>query len=396
MTEQHKDYAYLPEDLLLQMLEKTPETAKQLAATVQLNTEQADRARATLHEQAIIRTCPEGEYTSSIMAADGANIIEHKTSADILLALAVGVDGLSNQESSAWPADARQYQQWQAVLPHHVANTRLSQGIMFLMELSILAETDREIRIMDGSHLTTILKLNSLLSANDRDAADQPYVQSLSDFLHENYRKVIPDIPDIISNAFADDAVIGLTKYSSSREIIDTVLHELDIKADDKVFMSMILNEDEYTKPLSVGQSEKDKAMWKQIHIACNLEIDGVDNETELNPLLGQAIAPFKITDSHKSELYFCYYKPNSFSSAFRFEIKKDLAEDTQRLEKYFRSLRRQIISPEIREPYPQYLADVIAKNISFGMEAVNQAISNDPMLNQQKHFELIFPYRTN
>ncbi|MDE0513814.1 MAG: DNA double-strand break repair nuclease NurA [Gammaproteobacteria bacterium] len=395
MTEQHKDYAYLPEDLLLQMLEKTPETAKQLASTVELNDKQADKAREILHKREIIQTCPDGEYTSSIMAADGANIIEHKTSADILLAIAVGVDGLSDEESTAWPADARQYQQWQTVLPHHVANPRLSQGIMFLMELSILAENDREIRIMDGSHLTTILKLNSLLSANDDDAADQPYVQSLSDFLHENYQKVIPDIPDIIRNAFSDDAVIGLTKYSSSREIIDTVLHELDIKADDKVFMSMILNENEYTRPVAVGQCNKDKEMWKRIHIACNLEIHGVDRD-DLNQRLKDAVAPFKITDGYDSELYFCYYKPNSFSSAFRFEVKKDLAEDTDRLEKYFRSLRRQIISPDIREPYPQYLADVIAKNISFGMEAVNQAISNDPMLNQQKYFELIFPYRTN
>ncbi len=395
MTGQHKDYAYLPEDLLLQMLEKTPETAKQLAAAVEFNDEQADRAKEILHDQRMIQICQSGEYTSSIMAADGANIIEHKTGADILLAIAVGVDGLSDEESMTWPADARQYQQWQAVLPHHVANSRLSQGIMFLMELSILAENDREIRIMDGSHLTTILKLNSLLSANDDEAADQPYVQSLSNFLHENYQKVIPDIPDIIHSAFSDNAVIGLAKYSSSREIIDTVLSDLEIKADDKVFMSMILNENEYTRPLPVGQCDKDREMWKRIHIACNLEINDVDN-ADLNQRLDDALKSFKITDEHESELYFCYYKPNSFSSAFRFEIKKDLAEDTARLESCFRSLKRQIISPEIREPYPQYLADVIAKNISFGMEAVNQAISNDPMLNQQKYFELIVPYRTN
>ncbi len=395
MIEQHKSYAYLPEDLLLQMLEKTPATAKQLAETVECNDEQADRAKEILHKQGVIQICPEGEYTSSIMAADGANIIEHKTSADVLLALAVGVDGLSDKESTAWPVNARQYQQWQDVLQHHVANPRLSQGIMFLMELSILAENDREIRIMDGSHLTTILKLNSLLSAKGDEAADQSYVKSLSDFLHENYQKIIPDIPDIIRSAFSNSAVIGLTKYSSSREIIDTFLQELKIKADDKVFMSMILNEGEYTKPLSVGQSKKDKAMWEQIHITCNLDIDGVDKD-ELDKHLEEAIDPFRTTDDHDSELYFCYYKPNAFSSAFRLEVKKDLARDKTRLEKYLRSLGKQIIAPDIREPYPQYLADIIAKNISFGMEAVNQAISHDPVLNQQKYFELIFPYRTN
>ena len=397
MVEGQKSYAYLPEDLLIQMLEKVPDTAEQLANSIDLNDDHISEARDVMESNDLIKTCPAGDYDLSIMAADGANIIEHKTSADIIMAIAVGVDGLSETESTVWPEDARQYQQWQAALPHHVANTRLSQGIMFLMELSILAENDRQVRIMDGSHLTTILKLNSLLSANDQEAADQPYVKALSDFLQENYDKVIPDIPDIIRDAFSNDAIISLTKYSSSREIIDTALPHLEIKADDKVFMSMVLKEGEYTHPLPVGQSERDKSIWGDVHIRCNLEIDGVDNKNTLNPLLEKAIKPFKITDDHpESELYFCYYRPYSYTSAYRFEIKKTLAEDRSRLEKFFRSVKNQIVSAEIREPYPQYLADIIAKNISFGMEAVDQAISNNPTLQNEKYFDLIFSYRTN
>ena len=396
MTQESKGYAYLPEDLLVQILEKTPETADRLATSIKLNNDQVTSARRTLEGQDLIRTCPDGDHTEFLMAADGACIIEHKTSADILLAIAVGVDGLSDEDSSTWPAGERQYQHWQTVLPHHVANSRLAQGIMFLMELSILAGNDREIKIMDGSHVTSILKLNSLLSANDQDAADRPYVNALSDFLHENYEKIIPDIPNIIRDAFSDSAVVGLTKYSSSREIIDSVLQDMQIDMDDKVFMSIVLKENEYTKPLAVGQCRKERDMWEIIHMKCNLEIEGVDNDSELNPRLEEAIAPFKITDGHESELYFCYYKPNSYSSAHRIEIKQEVALDADKLEKMFRSMKRQIISPEIREPYPQYLADIIAKNISFGMEAVNQAISHNPTLNARKNFDLIFPYRTN
>ena len=136
--------------------------------------------------------------------------------------------------------------------------------------------------------------------------------------------------------------------------------------------------------------------MWRNIHIRCNLTIEGIDNESELNPLLEEAITPFKITDDHKSELYFCYYKPKPSAAAYRFEVKRDVALDQDRLEKLFRSIKRQIISPEIREPYPQYLADMIAKNIYFGLEAVNESISHNPSLNTRKNFDLIFPYRTN
>ena len=390
-----KTYAYLPEDLLLQMLEKAPQTAEQLAKTIDINEAHLNESRTLLEKNNFIRKCgTDGEITESVMAADGACIIEHKTSADILLAMAVGVDGLSKKSSTTWPDNSRQYQQWQSVVPHHVANTRLAQGIMFLMELSILAETDREIRIMDGSHLTSILKLNSLLSPNDQNPADTPYVTALSDFLKENYKKIIPDIPDIINNAFSQKSIISLTKYTSSREIIDSQLKQFDIIADDKTFMSTLLKENEYTKPIPVGQSKKDNAMWKQIHIKCNLPIQNV-KKSDLEEQLENAIAPLKVTDEHESELYFCYYKPLENTMAHRIELKKSLAENSEQVEFVLRSLKKQIVFPEIREPYPQFLADIIAKNIYFGMEAVNQAVFSASGLNQKKHFDLILPYRT-
>lgn len=389
-----KRYAYLPEDLLLQMLEKAPKTAQQLVDSVTLNDKQIEAAKEILSKENIILSCPEGKITTSIMAADGANIVEHKIGSDIILAIAVGVDGLSDSESPPWPANARQYQSWLEALPHHTANSRLSQGVMFLMEMSILSENNRDIRILDGSHLTFILKLNSLLSAKGADAADQPYVIALSNFLTESYEKVIPDIPNMLRDTFSKDTIIGITKYSSSREIIDSLLKELKIYADDKTFLSSVLKENQYTKPMSVGQSEKHKNDWEDAHIICKLKIEGVDNEN-LNTLLKEAIEPFKITDEHQSELYFCYYKPYSHISAYRLEIKKSLAEDTERLQVFLRSIKKQIMSYEIREPYPQYLADIIAKNISFGMDAVNEAISNHPTLAQSENLDIILSYRT-
>ena len=392
---EYKSYAYLPEDLLGQMLEKAPHTAKQLAETIKINDKEAVEARKKMEAGNLIEFCPqEGDVSKSVMASDGANIVERKESADIVLAIAVGVDGLSDQESASWPKESNQYQQWQSILPHHTANPRLSQGIMFLMELNILTGTDREIRIMDGSHVTMILKLNSLLSANDQDAADQPYVAALSDFLRNSYKKIIPDIPDMIEQAFSNNAVISLTKYSSSREIIDGHLKELNVKADDKAFMSKVLMENEYTKPLPVGQSKKSENQWRDIHIKCNLDIEGVDKK-DLNFSLAKAVKSFKITEDHESELFFCYYKPYAHFPAYRLEIKKSLAEDKQKFQKFLRSVKKQIIFPEIREPYPQYLADLIAKNISFGMEAVRHAIYNDPILGREENFNLISDYRT-
>jgi hypothetical protein len=76
--------------------------------------------------------------------------------------------------------------------------------------------------------------------------------------------------------------------------------------------------------------------------------------------------------------------------------MKKTLAEDKKRLERYLLSLKKQIVFPEIREPYPQYLVDLMAKNVAGGMFAIQEAIrlSADLKIDKGK-FNLLFNYRT-
>lgn len=392
-------YAYLPEDLILKMLKQAPETAKKISEIIKIDKDTLKEAKDILNNEGIILKNDSKEYTESIIAVDGADIIEKKTSSDILMSLAVGVEGLREDESKSWSPSGQQYYQWQTVLPHHVANARLTQGIMFLMELSVLAKADHDIRIMDGTHITMIIKLNSLLSANSDEFADTSYVLALEKFLDDEYEKIIPDIPDIISDAFSSASIIGMAKYSSSREIIDSLLAKLNIVMDDKIFLSFILDNDEFTKPLSVGRGIKEKEVWKNVHIKYNLPpLEKISRQMirELNSRLEKAIEPFKIKPGKQSTLYFTFYRPYKDGPVYRIEIKEELAQDIDKLKKYLTSIKRQIVFPEIREPYPQYFADMIAKNISFGMKAVEQAICNDPAIQNSENFDLIFPYRTN
>ena len=50
MNTEHKNYAYLPEDLLSQMLEQAPQTAEQLAETIKINDEEVDKARSIMEK----------------------------------------------------------------------------------------------------------------------------------------------------------------------------------------------------------------------------------------------------------------------------------------------------------------------------------------------------------
>lgn len=396
--QENKNYAYLPDDLLVQILEKVPNTVGKMNKMFDTQEEPIAKGIEALRNSNLITKLSSTESTCSLIAVDGSNIVEKMTGTDILLAIGVGVEGLTEDKSVEWGSGKNQYYQWQTVLPHGEANTRLIQGVMFLMELSVLAQAQHEIRIMDGNHMTPILKINSMLSASDENAGPE-YCQALKEFLKETYDKIIPDIPDIVSTAFSDDHIVAMVKYSSSRDIIESRLaSHADIRLDDKTFFSLGLNEDEYTTPLSVGQSENEDRIWGDLHMKCNLK--AVEEKDQLNIGLAKALEPIKTRDrkgnKKESDIYFAYYKPYQDGPAYRIELKKSLATDKPRLEKCLFSIRKQIVFPEIREPYPQYLVDLMAKSIAMGLFSIEEAIRLSPELKiDQGKFNLLFNYRT-
>lgn len=396
----NRGYAHLPEELLGEILENVPTTVEKMNKMFDIQEKPIDNAIQKLREDSLIKKLSTTDYTTSLIAVDGGVVLEKMSGTDILLAVAVGVEGLTEDMRGGWKDGKNQYHQWQTVVPHDEANSRLSQGVMFLMELTVLANASHDIRIMDGTHFTPILKINSLLSAKEDKAGDE-YVQGLKDFLKETYEKVIPDIPDIVSAALQEEKIVAIAKYSSSRDMLESKSLGKDINLDDKTFFTLGLAEGEYTEPLTVGQSvEEREKIWNDLHIKCNLEIDDVDTG-KLNTLLEQAVSSLTTRDKSArkqkdSSLYFTYFKPYENGPAYRIEIKESLAKDLAKLEKCLLSIKKQIVFPEIREPFPQYLVDLMAKNVSSGLFAIQEAIRLSPELKiDAGRFNLLFNYRT-
>lgn len=391
------NYAHLPEELIGKILESVPATVTKMNELFDIQDEPIKNGMDELREKEMIAKLESEDFSESLIAVDGGVILEKMTGTDILLAVAVGVEGLTQDMNAGWNSENNQFIQWQTVLPHDEANSRLSQGVMFLMELSVLANSNHEIRIMDGTHFTPLLKVNSLLSARE-DSAGPTYVNALKGFLNETFEKIIPDIPEIIKSALENENIVAIAKYSSSRDIIDAYLREAGINVDDKTFFSLSLDEDEYLIPLPVGQSEEERGkIWNDLHVKCNLEIP---EREELNTALDASIDTLRTKDAEgnrkESDLYFTYYKPYQDGPAYRIEVKKSLAVDKARIERCLLSIKKQIVFPEIREPYPQFLVDLMAKNVAGGLFAIKEAIKLSPDLNIDKgKFNLLFNYRT-
>jgi hypothetical protein len=393
----NRNYAHLPEELLGQILEHVPITVEKMNSLFDIQDEPIKNGINKLRNSGLITINNSKEFSNSLIAVDGGVVLEKMTGTDILLAVAVGVEGLSEDKGTGWKDGKNQYYQWQTVLAHDEANPRLCQGVMFLMELSVLASAGHEIRIMDGTHFTPLLKINSLLSAKE-DRAGPQYTEALKDFLRETYEKIIPDIPDIVQSSLQDDRIIAIAKYSSSRDIIDAFLSTEGINLDDKTFFSLALDKDEYLIPLSVGQSlEERQKIWNDLHIKCNLNIPEKDElDTRFEEIIQTLRTKDKNTGNKLSELYFTYYKPYQDGPAYRIELKKSLAQDSDKFKKCLQSIKRQIVFPEIREPFPQYLVDLMAKNVAGGLFAIQEAIRLSPNLNLDgSKINLLFNYRT-
>lgn len=399
MSEHNRDraYAHLPEDLILKILSAVPVSVDKMNKMFDIQNAPVAEGMAALRDSGRIRELRDTEGARSVMAADGGGVLERMSGADLLLAVAVGVEGLSDTRDGWRDGGGNQHYQWQTVLPHEEASARLMQGAMFLMELGVLSGATHEVKIMDGTHFTPILKINSMLSAKEERAGAE-YADALREFLRDTYDKIIPDIPDIISAALSDENIVAIVKYSSSRDILDAHVRDQKIALDDKTFFALGLNADEYIAPVPVGQSkqERDK-IWDKLHIHCNLEIPERD---ELNAQLKDAIAPVR-TKSYggaprESSLYFTYYKPHEDGPAYRVECKKSLATDEKKFERMLSGIKRQIVYPDIREPFPQHLADLMAKSVAGGMHALLDAIRLSPDLSvKDGRFDLILPYRS-
>ena len=101
-------YAHLPEDLIQKMLEAVPRTVEKMEKMLGAQDEPIQAGiRALRNKNIICKLRPQTPSINSLMAADGGQVIERMSGMDLLLAVAVGVEGLT-QQSRRWLAGQQQ------------------------------------------------------------------------------------------------------------------------------------------------------------------------------------------------------------------------------------------------------------------------------------------------
>lgn len=372
MTDPHsgavaEGYARLPEDLLHDLLEGAGELVREVERLLGANLDNQDQLRAALEEFGLLNKLRE-RPAGTLSGVDGGFAIERTASVDLLLSVAVGVEGLA-EGTTYW--EGTQYEWWSRVGKHDLEAERLCRGTMVAQELAILANAPHDFRILDGSHLTPVIQLNSALTMR-------------SDELRREGARIWDRLQttEALAAMAADEHVVAMPKYDSSRAICDRLETHLgtDVPGDDKLLMSLLLQPDEYTEPQQVAVEP-----WSQLHFD-----SGGREHDEWAESLQDVIRP--LIDR---ELSFTYFKPDPLSPAFRIEIKRGAPSAT--LDGFLNSLKQQMTGPFVREPYPQYLADVMAKSVGLGLSALHSSVQLELSRNGRADLAelLLTSYRT-
>ena len=92
---ENRNYAHLPDELLGKILENVPETVQKMNSMFDFQEEPIKQGIEELRGKGMLKTISSKDYSTSLIAVDGGMILERMTGTDLMLAVAVGVEGLT-------------------------------------------------------------------------------------------------------------------------------------------------------------------------------------------------------------------------------------------------------------------------------------------------------------
>lgn len=359
-------YADLPDEILQQVLGKTAEVANAVRVLFTRVDERKEAMREVLLASGRVRRlldlplCP---TAPPVAAVDGGAAIEKALGSDTALAVAVGIEGIHDGGPAAWPGV--QYAAWQKTLPHEGDATAVTcRGVMTALELSVLRHAPHDVVLLDGAHITPVIALNALLGVGSESLRGE-----IATALRDN------DTANALREVMTKPSIVAVVKYDNSRDLSHTWL-PADVRGpglglDDKTTMMMLLSEGEFTDPQPVALTQQSKGNWLA------KRIEGLTPADEAREAVRLALNDV-VSLVRDDQLLVTYFKPHAWAPAFRLEIKPVVARDPTRLSALLTAIRAQVVSPEIREPYPQWVADRMAKSVGDALVALRTAVNFD------------------
>ncbi|MEX0667561.1 MAG: hypothetical protein WD313_04465, partial [Acidimicrobiia bacterium] len=258
---------------------------------------------------------------------------------------------------------------------------RLAKAAMTVPEIELLSELEHELCVLDGSHQSPVIALNSALSSQSSEIRARTAALCGERDIAQKLRAIC----DHTEGA----RVIAMPKSDSSTELSAFVAERsrIPVTSSDRFLASQVLEAGEMTRPIKLPEG------WEKLHIkAREGETDSFVIETA--EALEEAIKPLREVRSEGRGVGVFYVMPESSSAAVRVEFKASNKKEAGPL--IARAVSDETIGPFMQEPFPQHVADMMAKSIGAGLGAMTSAMTSQLSTSAEDYVEyLIRAHRT-
>jgi len=283
----------------------------------------------------------------SVVGIDGSYQVHRLTSLDLCAAAAVAVEGTSKEARRHWQEPY--HRMWVNTFEHSKNATNTLRGLMISMELELAHEAPHDLVLLDGSFIVFVIYLNQGLTS----FREAPVL------LREEFQRRWSDqlVLDRCLALITSDRTVAVPKYSGRNELGNLLMANELPETDGKTLATIILEPDEYIKPLPI------------------FHFDGEDTEYHLPEEYCSRERQHQMNRSLEN-IRVVFYRPYGWAPAVRLEVPAPIAASRARLSMVLEGIKRQLFSPAVTEPYPLFLADRMVKSLSAGVQVIEQAVA--------------------
>lgn len=316
----------------------------------------------------------------TLIAVDGGRVTDKLAGGDLIVVGATAGEGYRSKQLFASdeeiPAEA-----YSAIIPHTSQNQNVESGIMAALELRIFQKTEADMKIIDGAYLGNASQV--LFSLISNDPATSNIILGLNNGDEDGLlRKALNTIlyPDRNLKDY-----VAVAKSDSSFVFSKKILGEsnpLSKKVSDRILANRILQRGELLQPRNLASNNN---LITSLNRFVKTDYRKHSTHPELlHELIHDKAGLLTRLDAQNTEegiLWTTYFKPTAwsdYSPAIKVEFvyypvaNTSISEGAlQRAREVVSLIDQDILDEAILEPWCQYAADRLAKNVSAGANLI-------------------------
>jgi hypothetical protein len=308
------------------------------------------------------------KYNGIISGIDGSMIVNPKSFGDFIFASSVEAPfGNINYYDNIEIPQMNEVE----IIPRDVENKIVTGALMSLLEVHLAGQTKSDICMIDGSFFSTIVNivkgvqsLNKLPGGIEKNSLSKRVKEYLGQDFNFSLNKIL-----------GENKYVAFPKYSTQTDQNNSFGLILDKNQifDFKTILSRSMEAGEYTSyvknsPINDSQKEKMDSILEFSHFRDDI---------------------FSCLDN----IYSFYYKPNPWGDAIRIDT-VGILQDSD-LDNLLEAVRFSCRYAAIKEPYPLFLADDWAKNISQAASPLIDGAVINQIEDPELKYMFTFSYRT-